>query len=139
MADAIDGDGLGLAFLFFPKWRNLKMFGVVRVSGGIASGEARMSAPLRILSLAAFLIADLCLPAGAAQAADRGGMPAYRTARHHHRWAVPDVLVAGVRGATPLTVPFFGSNWYPGPVYYYGPPPRPCFRGREDAVISARY
>jgi hypothetical protein len=96
-----------------------------------------MSASLRILSLAALLIADVTLPARTADAADMDKL--HLRARHHYRWAVPTMLVAGVRGATPLTVPFFSSNWYPGPLHYYGPPPGPCICGREDAVISVRY
>ena len=98
-----------------------------------------MSASLRIFSLSAILISQLSLPAGTAQAADRNGTYAHWKVRNHYGWAAPDALVAGVRGASPLTVPFFGSGWYPGPVHYYGPPPGPCYCAREDAVVSVRY
>lgn len=101
-----------------------------------------MTATLRTLSTAAFLIAGLTMPVAAVSAADMVGQPNVRVAPraavhwrgrdwHRYPWA-PSELVAGVRGATPLTVPFVGYNWYPGPVYYYGPPP-------EDAIISVRY
>jgi hypothetical protein len=100
-----------------------------------------MSVSLRILSLAAFLIADVTLPTSTAKAADiaHATSAVHWRARNHYRWAAPIVLVAGVRGATPLTVPFFGSNWYPGPAYYHGPGRSSCMCGREDAVISVRY
>jgi hypothetical protein len=106
-----------------------------------------MSALLRIFSTAAFLIADVTLLTGTVKAADIVGEPSSNARPratsashlgHRHRWAPPRMFVAGVRGATPLTVPFFGSNWYPGPVYYR-PPSRSCICGREDAVISVRY
>jgi hypothetical protein len=97
-----------------------------------------MPASLRILSIAAFLIADATLLTGTTKAADIVGEPSSNARIRHYRWAAPSMFVAGVRGATPLTVPFFGSNWYPGPVYYR-PPPRSCICGREDAVISVRY
>ena len=85
-----------------------------------------MPASLRILSIAAFLIADATLLTGTTKAADIVGEPSSNARiRHYHRWAASSMSVAGVRGATPLTVPFFGSNWYPGPVYYR-PPPRSC-------------
>jgi hypothetical protein len=54
-------------------------------------------------------------------------------------WHAPSELIAGVRGASPLTVPFYGSGWYPGPVYYYGPRRALCCRSGGDAVISVKY
>jgi hypothetical protein len=117
-----------------------------------------MSASLRTLSVAAFLVAYVALFAVTTEAADLVGKPSssakvlpsatcaahwrarnWRWGGRHYRWAAPSMLVAGVRGATPLTVPFFGSNWYPGPVYYYGPPLGPYICDREDPVISVRY
>jgi hypothetical protein len=107
-----------------------------------------MSAPLRLLTIAAVLIADVTLLAGTTRAANIVVEPSSiarpRTTSaipwggRHSRWAAPKMFVAGVRGATPLTVPFFGSNWYPGPVYYR-PPPGPCICDRENALISVMY
>jgi hypothetical protein len=118
-----------------------------------------MSASLRIVSVAAFLIADVILLTGITKAADVVGEPSFNanvlrhatsalylrerncrwTSGRHHRWAAPSALVAGMRDTTPLTVPFFGFNWYPGPVHYYGPPAGSYICGREDTVISVRY
>jgi hypothetical protein len=102
-----------------------------------------MSAPLRILSVAAFFIADATLIT-AIKAANIVVEPSPsvrvlpRWGGRHYRWAARGMFVAGVRGATPLTVPFFGSNWYPGPDYYR-PPAGLCICGSEDAMISVRY
>jgi hypothetical protein len=89
-----------------------------------------MSPSLRTLSTTVFLIAGLTTFTAAGWAADlvaephASVWPRATSAAHGHRccWA-HSALVAGVRGATPLTVPFAGYNWYPGPVHYYGPPP----------------
>ncbi len=108
-----------------------------------------MPARLRTLSTTAFLIAGLTMLTAAAKAADLAAEPRARTASAVH-WRGHDwrgyrcclahsALVAGVRGASPLTVPFVGHNWYPGPVHYYGPPPGWDCCGREDAAISVRY
>jgi hypothetical protein len=61
---------------------------------------------------------------------------------HRHHWIyrhppVRQALVAGVRGATPLTVPFYARGWYPGPTYYYGWR-RPVCCGAARAAISVR-
>jgi hypothetical protein len=112
-----------------------------------------MSAKLRALSTTTFLIAGLTMLTVAAEAADlvaepQAGVSARATSAVHRRghdwrwhrccWAHGQ-FVAGVRGASPLTVPFFGHGWYPGPVYYHGPPPGSyCCEG-EDAAISVRY
>lgn len=104
----------------------------------------RMPTTLHALSRAAILIVGLAVLASAARAADWGGEPhaVHRKGRDwrwlHYHWA-PSQLVAGVRGASPLTVPFVGYNWYPGPVYYYGPPPGSYCCAREDSTISVRY
>jgi hypothetical protein len=97
-----------------------------------------MSTSLRNLAAAALLIAGASTFTGAAQAAEVAVPHAVYRHHHHYGWAVPSQLVEGVRGATPLTVPFFGGRWYPGPAYYYGPPPGPCCHAAE-AVISVRY
>jgi hypothetical protein len=64
---------------------------------------------------------------------------------HYHAyyryWPVhaPSELVAGVRGASPLTVPFFGYDWLPGPVHYYGPSPELCCLSASEPVVSVKY
>jgi hypothetical protein len=102
-----------------------------------------MSASLRSLSLLAVLVAGMAVPMPAGLAAEllpRAASAVHARERHwyRHHWASSG-LVAGVRGATPLTVPFFGYNWYPGPVHYYGPPPGWFCCEREEAAISVRY
>jgi len=112
-----------------------------------------MPARLRTLSTTAFLIAGLTMLTAAAKAADLAAEPHARVLpraasaahwrghdrRWHHCCWAHSGLVAGVRGASPLTVPFVGYNWYPGPVYYYGPPPGWDCCEREHAAISLRY
>jgi hypothetical protein len=99
-----------------------------------------MSASLRTLSATAFLIAGSTMLTTGAQAADLVAEPHARIlprAAWHH--CCHSGLVAGVRGASPLTVPFVGHNWYPGPVHYYGPPPGYFCCDRAEAAISVRY
>lgn len=108
-----------------------------------------MSSRFRTLSTTALLIAGLTMLAAAAKAADLAAQPHARAASAAHwqghgwRWHrcgwTRSALVAGIRGASPLTVPFVGHNWYPGPVYYYGPPPGCDCCERQDAAISVRY
>jgi hypothetical protein len=107
-----------------------------------------MSTSLRILAVSALLTANMAMFT-AAKAADTGEpLPiakavqtksVYWNGSRHYVWRAPSELIAGVRGASPLTVPFYGSAWYPGPAYYYGPRPVLCCRGGGDAVISVRY
>lgn len=96
-----------------------------------------MYATLRTLSTAAFLIAVLPAATWAADLAVEPHASALPRAVPHRCYH--SALVAGVRGATPLTVPFVGRGWYPGPVHYYGPPPGFCCCESEHAIISARY
>jgi hypothetical protein len=117
-----------------------------------------MSALFRFLSMAAFLSVGVALLTGTTKAADAVGespsnakaLPQttyavrwrernWRSSGRHERWAAPSELVAGTRGTSPLTVPFFGSNWYPGPVYYYGPRVGSCMCRSGDARLSLRY
>ena len=111
-----------------------------------------MPTALRILAVSAFLITDvvmLTVPAAAAsldeplpiaKAVPKATQPVYRIASGwRYGWHAPSELIAGVRGASPLTIPFYGLGWYPGPAHYYGPRPALCCRGRGDAVISVRY
>lgn len=106
-----------------------------------------MSTAPRILILSVSLTACLAISTSSIEAADRAVQPTSMAGADvsAHRWnARPPrsvgprharcELVEGVRGATPLTVPFFGSGWYPGPAHY-----GPCWRYRASAVISVRY
>jgi hypothetical protein len=101
-----------------------------------------MSTALRNLAAAALLTTNMSAFAGAAKAAEITEAPPparYAIHRHHYSWRVHSQLIEGVRGGTPLTVPFFGRGWYPGPAYYFGPPPGPCCRAAAEAVISVKY
>ena len=106
-----------------------------------------MSTAPRILACSVSLTALLFIPSSSIKAADqavpRGSMVGVELSKP--RWdARPPRLVGprrarcefveGIRGATPLTVPFFGSGWYPGPAHYAS-----CWRYQEGAVISVRY
>jgi hypothetical protein len=107
-----------------------------------------MLTSLRALAVTALLTAVATMFTGPTRAADFIDEPfpkvealpratsAVRRTRSDYSWAARGELIAGVRGATPLTVPFFGHGWYPGPVHYYGPPTKPCCRNGENAAIS---
>jgi hypothetical protein len=107
-----------------------------------------MSTSVRILAVSAFLTANAVMSTGAARAADIVGeplpiakampsatQPVYWRGKgwgwggRRYGWRAPSELIAGVRGASPLTVPFYGSGWYPGPAYYYGPRPAVAAEG----------
>jgi hypothetical protein len=116
-----------------------------------------MSTSLRILAVSALLTANMALftgPAGAAsldaplpiaKAVHSPTHHVYRRGRdwrwadRRYGWRAPGELIAGVRGGGPLTVPFYGAGWYPGPVHYYSPRPVLCCRVGGDAVVSVRY
>jgi hypothetical protein len=105
-----------------------------------------MSTSLRILASAALLATNLSTFAGAARAAEIIEAPpriakavSHATHRYYYHWGAPSELIEGVRGGSPLTVPFYGYGWYPGPAHYYGPPPGPCCRAAGHAVISVMY
>jgi hypothetical protein len=90
---------------------------------------------VRILAASILFAVDVLI--GVADAADLAG-----TATHAANWKARNwhsaELIAGMRGANPLTVPFCGLGWYPGPVRYYGPRPgRDCL-GARGAIISVR-
>src|SRR5262245_36995308 len=102
-----------------------------------------MSTAARILACSALLF----IPSSSIEAADQAVQPGSIVAVElsKPRWdARPPRLVGprrarcelieGVRGATPLTVPFFGSGWYPGPAHY-----GTCWRYQDGAIISVRY
>jgi hypothetical protein len=105
-----------------------------------------MSTAPRIFALSVSLTAILAMSTGSIEAADWAGQPlsVAEAGPGTPRWRARPLrsvepryarceLIEGVRGATPLTVPFFGSGWYPGPAY------GPCWRHRGGAVISVRY
>jgi hypothetical protein len=110
-----------------------------------------MSTSLRILAMTALLTANVTAFTSSARAASLDEpLPRATTAaiasqpvywkgrgRRYDRHA-PSELIAGVRGGSPLTVPFYGSGWYPGPAHYYGPRRMLCCRG-GNAVISVKY
>jgi hypothetical protein len=106
-----------------------------------------MSTSLRILAVSALLSANVAIfTHGAACAAEIIEAPPpiakavpHAPHRYYYGWSIPDQLIAGVRGGSPLTVPFYGYGWYPGPAYYYGPRSGFCCRRGGDAVISVRY
>src|ERR1700687_319860 len=116
-----------------------------------------MSTSLRFLAVSALLTANVAMftgPAGAAsldeplpiaKAVSSATHPVYSRGRdwgwrgRRYGWPAPSELIAGVRGGSPLTVPFYGWGWYPGTAYYYSLRPVLCCRGGEDAVISVRY
>jgi hypothetical protein len=110
---------------------------------------------LRILAVSALLTANVAMftgPAGAAsldepfpiaKAVPSASQRVYSRGRdwsgRRYGWHAPGELIAGVRGGSPLTVPFYGWGWYPGPAYYYSPRPLLCCRGGGDVMISVRY
>jgi hypothetical protein len=101
-----------------------------------------MSAPFRVL---ASLASGIAMIAMTASAAESSGERSSVIASHHRHWRAeywaphaPNEFIAGVRGASPLTVPFFGGGWTPGPAYYY-PPPRPCCLYATGPTISVKY
>jgi hypothetical protein len=115
-----------------------------------------MSTSLRILAMTTLLTANVTTftssartasldePLPLATTAASASQPVYWKGRgrgwgsRRYDWHAPSELIAGVRGGSPLTVPFYGSGWYPGPACYYGPRRRPCGRG-GNAVISVKY
>ena len=106
---------------------------------GLAAGSpikgTKMSIASRIRAFSLSLAAVIATSTGSAEAADY--RPSIARAGSYLRHS-PSQPIAGVRGATPLTVPFFGYGWYPGPAYYYGPKGL-CCRHEERTVISVRY
>ena len=105
-----------------------------------------MSTSLRNLAAAALLTTGVFAFAGPARAAEIFETPPpiakavpHATHQYYYGWGVPRQLIAGVRGGSPLTVPFYGYGWYPGPARYYGPSPGVCCRAAGHAVISVRY
>jgi len=107
-----------------------------------------MSIASRIVALSVSVTATFAMSTGAARAADFDGQPSIAREHRGALWRTRHLrsvyprdargeLIAGVRGASPLTVPFFGYGWYPGPTYYYGP--RLCCRPAGGAVISVMY
>jgi hypothetical protein len=103
-----------------------------------------MSTSLRNFAAATLLTTNVFTFAGAACAAEIIEAPPpiakavpHATYRYYYGRSAPSWLIEGVRGGTPLTVPFYA--WYPGPAYYYDPRPGLCCRRGGEAVISVRY
>jgi hypothetical protein len=102
----------------------------------IRDGDGLM-AKVRALLLAAV---GAVVSAVTVQAADLEiGSPGVRGASyHHHYWHSRCAFVQGVRGGTPLSVPFFAVGWSPGPTYEVGW--RHCACCAEAApMISVNY
>jgi len=115
-----------------------------------------MSTSLQILAMTALLTANVTAftspartasldePLPLATTAAIASQPVHWNGRgrgwesRRYDWRAPSGLIAGVRGGNPLTVPFYGSGWYPGPAHYYGPRRMLCCRG-GNAVISVKY
>jgi hypothetical protein len=99
-----------------------------------------MSASLRAFTV---LAAATAMSANAASAADYSvdrGHQAYHRAHYGYSFVhAPSELIAGVRGGSPLTVPFFGYGWLPGPVYYYQASPGACCFSANEPAISVKY
>ena len=97
----------------------------------------RASTALSALSVVTVVLAN------AASAADYAIDRSHRVYHRAHYGAsfvyAPSELIAGVRGATPLTVPFFGGRWLPGPVHYYETSPWLCCYGTNEPSISVKY
>lgn len=106
------------------------------------ANEDELVEKLRALLLAT---ATVAVSTVSVRAADLEGGPRAVQAPshyHHYRWQrhLPGrcAFVEGVRGATPLTVPFFGGGWSPGPTYYVGWQRCTCCAAAET-VVSVNY
>jgi hypothetical protein len=101
-----------------------------------------MSISLRVIAVLALLPGATITFASTASAADYsidGGHRAYHRVHGRYWYPYPSIgLVAGVRGGTPLTVPFFAGGWLPGPTYYV-PSPGFCCLSANEPVVSVRY
>lgn len=97
-----------------------------------------------MVKVGTFLLAAVALAVSAtiAQAADlEVGPGKVRTAAYHHsHWHNSGrcAFVQGVRGGTPLSVPFFANGWSPGPTYEVGWQHCVCCTAAAP-VISAMY
>lgn len=102
-----------------------------------------MSTSFRAFTALSVLSVVTAMFANAASAADYTIGRSHRVYhRTHHRASfvyAPSELIAGVRGATPLTVPFFGNRWLPGPIYYYERSSWLCCYGANEPSISVKY
>ena len=121
-------------------WRQDKVELTRKGLKGSGKETRQMSASLRAFIV---LAAATAMSANAASAADYfvdRGHQVYHHA-HYRYWHIhaPSELVAGVRGASPLTVPFFGYGWLPGPVYYYQASPGVCCFSANEPAISVKY
>lgn len=87
-----------------------------------------------------FLLATaaVVISATIAQAAELGLGKARSVAYHHWHSSGRCAFVQGVRGGTPLSVPFFANGWSPGTVYEVGWQHCACCTAAAP-VISAMY
>jgi hypothetical protein len=101
-----------------------------------------MSISLRAFTALSVLSAATAMFTNIASAADYSVDRGHRNHHAYNRyWFVhaPSELIAGVRGASPLTVPFFGDRWLPGPVYYYEASPGLCCFSANEPSVSVKY
>lgn len=93
-----------------------------------------------LLTTAALTVSTVAVQAADLKIAPRAVQHAYY--QHHHRWQrslhAQCAFVEGVRGGTPLTVPFFAGGWSPGPIYYVGWRRCGCCAAAKP-VISVNY
>lgn len=101
-----------------------------------------MSISLRVIAVLALLpgltTTFACGASAADYSIDRSHHVYHRVHSRHWPLYAPTGLIAGVRGATPLTVPFFAGGWLPGPIYYAPSPGFCCFSASEP-LVSVKY
>jgi hypothetical protein len=97
---------------------------------------------LRTLLLATAIVAVSTVTVQAADIETGPRVAQLASYHHHHRWHRHlfgrCAFVEGVRGGTPLTVPFFAGGWSPGPTYLLGWQRCTCCAAAEP-VISVNY
>jgi hypothetical protein len=105
-----------------------------------ARKQKQMPASFRAFTV---LAAATTMFANVASAADYSVEKSHRVYNraHYGYWLVhaPSELIAGMRGASPLSVPFFGYGWLPGPVHYYRSSNGPCCLSENEPAISVKY
>lgn len=91
-----------------------------------------------LMVIAAVTVSTVTVQAADLEIGPKVARPALYHHHHWRQWRAPGrcEFVEGVRGATPLTVPFFAYGWTPGPTYLVGW--RNCHAAAEPA-ISVNY
>jgi hypothetical protein len=97
-----------------------------------------MSTSFRAFIALSVLSVVTAIFANTASAADYAIDQSHRV-YHRAHYRASFGFIAGVRGANPLTVPFFGDRWSPGPVYYYETSPWLCCYSANEPSVSVRY